>query len=140
RFRESEAASPASRVSGFMIPINKAHIRQTLKSWKVHYNSGRPHSSRAPEFRIRDHQKQSFNHSGIAFRRLAEWWRHPFLAVYIKNTAWRNSLDDGDGSGTLRIHFLRTTGDFSIRKNAQRRRVRNLFKQTGCDRCPDSGG
>jgi len=25
------------------------------------------------------------------------------------NTAWRNSLDDGDGSGTLRIHFLRTT-------------------------------
>jgi putative transposase len=32
----------------FMIPINEAHIRQTLKSWKVHYNSGRPHSSLGP--------------------------------------------------------------------------------------------
>jgi len=31
-----------------MIPINKAHIRQTLKSWKVHYNRGRPHSSLGP--------------------------------------------------------------------------------------------
>src|SRR5215472_1356754 len=32
----------------FMIPINEAHIRQTLKSWKVHYNFGRPHSSLGP--------------------------------------------------------------------------------------------
>ena len=32
----------------FMIPINEAHIRQTLKSWKVHYNAGRPHCSLGP--------------------------------------------------------------------------------------------
>jgi transposase InsO family protein len=32
----------------FVIPINEAHIRQTLKSWTAHYNSGRPHSSLGP--------------------------------------------------------------------------------------------
>jgi transposase InsO family protein len=32
----------------FMIPINEAHIRQTLKSWTAHYNGGRPHSSLGP--------------------------------------------------------------------------------------------
>ena len=32
----------------FMIPINEAHIRQTLKAWTAHYNSGRPHSSLGP--------------------------------------------------------------------------------------------
>jgi putative transposase len=32
----------------FMIPFNEAHIRQTLKSWIVHYNRGRPHSSLGP--------------------------------------------------------------------------------------------
>jgi hypothetical protein len=31
-----------------MIPINEAHIRQTLKSWVVHYNRGRSHSSLGP--------------------------------------------------------------------------------------------
>jgi putative transposase len=32
----------------FMTPFNEAHIRQTLKSWIVHYNRGRPHSSLGP--------------------------------------------------------------------------------------------
>ncbi len=32
----------------FMIPLNEAHIRQTLKSWTEHYNCGRPHSSLGP--------------------------------------------------------------------------------------------
>ena len=32
----------------FMIPLNGAHIRQTLKSWTAHYNRGRPHSSLGP--------------------------------------------------------------------------------------------
>jgi putative transposase len=32
----------------FMIPFNEAHIRQTLKSWIVHYNRGRPRSSLGP--------------------------------------------------------------------------------------------
>jgi putative transposase len=32
----------------FMIPLNEAHLRQTLKSWIVHYNRGRPHSSLGP--------------------------------------------------------------------------------------------
>jgi putative transposase len=32
----------------FIIPINEAHIRQTLKSWTTHYNSARPHSSLGP--------------------------------------------------------------------------------------------
>ena len=32
----------------FMIPINEAHIRQTLKSWMAHYNSARGHSSLGP--------------------------------------------------------------------------------------------
>src|SRR3989449_4421073 len=32
----------------FMIPFNEAHVRQTLKSWIVHYNRGRPHSSLGP--------------------------------------------------------------------------------------------
>jgi hypothetical protein len=36
--------------------------------------------------------------------------QHPFCTVYIMNTAWRNSLHDGDCSENLRIHFLRTTG------------------------------
>jgi transposase InsO family protein len=31
-----------------MIPINEAHVRQTLKSWIVHYNRARPHSSLGP--------------------------------------------------------------------------------------------
>jgi putative transposase len=32
----------------FMIPVNEAHIRQTLKSWIAHYNRGRPHSRLGP--------------------------------------------------------------------------------------------
>jgi putative transposase len=32
----------------FMIPFNEVHIRQTLKSWTIHYNSARPHSSLGP--------------------------------------------------------------------------------------------
>jgi transposase InsO family protein len=32
----------------FIIPINEAHIRQTLKSWVPHYNRARPHSSLGP--------------------------------------------------------------------------------------------
>lgn len=32
----------------FMIPLSETHIRQTLKSWTVHYNSARPHSSLGP--------------------------------------------------------------------------------------------
>jgi len=32
----------------FMIPFDETHIRQVLKSWTVHYNRGRPHSSLGP--------------------------------------------------------------------------------------------
>jgi transposase InsO family protein len=32
----------------FMIPLNEAHIRQTLKLWTEHYNLRRPHSSLGP--------------------------------------------------------------------------------------------
>jgi putative transposase len=32
----------------FMIPLNEAHIRKTLKPWTEHYNRGRPHSSLGP--------------------------------------------------------------------------------------------
>jgi transposase InsO family protein len=32
----------------FMIPFNEAHVRQILKSWTLHYNRGRPHSSLGP--------------------------------------------------------------------------------------------
>jgi hypothetical protein len=31
-----------------MIPLNKAHVRQILKSWVAHYNRGRPHRSLGP--------------------------------------------------------------------------------------------
>jgi putative transposase len=32
----------------WLIPASEAHLRQTLKSWVAHYNSGRPHSSLGP--------------------------------------------------------------------------------------------
>ena len=32
----------------FVIPVNEAHIRQTLRSWVEHYNRARPHSSLGP--------------------------------------------------------------------------------------------
>jgi putative transposase len=32
----------------WLIPLSEAHLRQTLKSWVAHYNSGRPHSSLGP--------------------------------------------------------------------------------------------
>jgi transposase InsO family protein len=32
----------------FTIPLNEAHIRQTLKLWTEHYNRGRPHSRLGP--------------------------------------------------------------------------------------------
>jgi putative transposase len=32
----------------FILPLNEAHLRQTLKSWIVHYNRGRRHSSLGP--------------------------------------------------------------------------------------------
>jgi len=32
----------------FIIPINEAHIRQTLRCWVAHYNRARPHSSLGP--------------------------------------------------------------------------------------------
>jgi putative transposase len=32
----------------YVIPINEAHIRQTLRSWTEHYNRGRPHSQLGP--------------------------------------------------------------------------------------------
>jgi transposase InsO family protein len=32
----------------FLIPLNKRHLRSTLKEWVEHYNRGRPHSSLGP--------------------------------------------------------------------------------------------
>jgi putative transposase len=32
----------------FMIPLSGSHVRRILKSWVVHYNRGRPHSSLGP--------------------------------------------------------------------------------------------
>jgi putative transposase len=32
----------------FMIPFSEGHVRQILRSWSAHYNSGRPHSSLGP--------------------------------------------------------------------------------------------
>jgi hypothetical protein len=31
-----------------MIPFDEAHLRHILKSWALHYNRGRPHSSLGP--------------------------------------------------------------------------------------------
>src|SRR5262249_8146936 len=55
-YRSPQANSYCERLVGtaprecldFMIPINEEHIRQTLKSWKEHYNRGRPHSRLGP--------------------------------------------------------------------------------------------
>ena len=33
--------------------IDKAGLREALRSWLLHYNRGRPHSSLGPEFPIR---------------------------------------------------------------------------------------
>jgi len=32
----------------WMIPVSEEHLRRTLRSWLVHYNRGRPHSSLGP--------------------------------------------------------------------------------------------
>jgi len=32
----------------WIIPLSEGHLRQTLSSWMVHYNRGRPHSSLGP--------------------------------------------------------------------------------------------
>jgi transposase InsO family protein len=32
----------------FVIPLNEAHVRQTMKLWSRHYNGARPHSSLGP--------------------------------------------------------------------------------------------
>ena len=33
----------------FVIPLNERHLRMALRSWVMHYNKGRPHSSLGPE-------------------------------------------------------------------------------------------
>jgi len=32
----------------YLIPINERHLKMTIKEWVLHYNRGRPHSSRGP--------------------------------------------------------------------------------------------
>ena len=32
----------------WLIPLSEAHLRQALKSWMSHYNSGRPHMALGP--------------------------------------------------------------------------------------------
>jgi hypothetical protein len=55
-YRSPQANSYCERLIGSarrecldsMIPLNDGHIRQTLKSWREHYNRGRPHSRLGP--------------------------------------------------------------------------------------------
>jgi putative transposase len=55
-YRSPQANSFCERLIGtarrecldFIIPINEEHVRRTLKSWRAHYNLGRPHSSLGP--------------------------------------------------------------------------------------------
>jgi hypothetical protein len=37
-----------SRMSGYVIPLSKRHLRRILHEWVKHYNTGRPHQSLGP--------------------------------------------------------------------------------------------
>jgi putative transposase len=55
-FRSPQANSHCERLVGtlrrscldFLIPINKEHLRQVLKDWRIHYNQARLHASLGP--------------------------------------------------------------------------------------------
>ncbi len=47
-FCERLVGSARRKCLDFMIPVDERHIRQILKTWTVHYNQGRPHSSLGP--------------------------------------------------------------------------------------------
>ena len=93
-YRSPQANSFCERLIGtarrecldFIIPLNEAHVRRTLKLWAEHYNRGRPHSSLGPGIRTRTHRKQNFSLNGIAFQKTAALWRDRFLQACIMNT------------------------------------------------------
>jgi transposase InsO family protein len=56
----------------FMIPLSGSHVRTILKSWVVHYNRGRPHSSLDREYRRVSLQRALVLKHVIRFREVIE--------------------------------------------------------------------
>jgi hypothetical protein len=76
----------------FMIPINDAHIRQTLKFWVAHYNGVRPDSSLDQEYRIRVRRRQRFKPTALHSERLPSCCNFHSRWSASRNRGWKELL------------------------------------------------
>jgi transposase InsO family protein len=75
----------------YVIPLNSAHLRQILREWVRHYNTGRPHRSLGPGIPGRTHGNEPTCRRTSRFRSLSHVIAEPILGGLHHEYQWSDA-------------------------------------------------